>query len=1098
MQPGISLTVNVAGSRGRTYTARFHRGTLQTMELTPVADANVYDGATTTNYGTLATLAVKKSSPGSNRMSYLRFNVPSWNGTLLGASLKLTAGSDTSSPGLHGVVKVEDNSWIESGTGGITWANKPVITGPPISTWTPALNTQMSANVHGSINGAGLISFGVYSTLNNDSWVAYASRENGNAAARPRLALSIASTPPKVVLTSPGDGDWLTHADGFSIAADVVETDAPVTSVTFYAGATLLGTDTTAPYAISATLGGGTHLLTAVATDSNGHSHTSLTRRIDIAYPPVANAGSAVILPNTTIDTDLLTLSSDVETPAARLRFTLGAVANGSATLLADGHTVRFTPALNYSGPAGFAYTVTDATTDDRTVLNYDFQHSAATDVSGLGRDGTMREQGSGSAGYTSDVPPPLLPQHTQSLLLTENGSAGAARVERNLTAAELGLIAGDWSVTGWFKRKTTANIDVILQLGSSGSFGNNAMSLVMNAGSNTMELRNYAGSTQNVSILKYNVSAAVWHHFAVVRNGSNLTLYVDGTAAGSDNDFTFTFDTNSPVKFGGADVIANSAIWERWFNGSLADIAIFNGPLSAVEIARLGTLPTANFGGQSAGSLVNVSVLHAPVANSGNVAVLRDMPVDIDLRTLASDVETPTGQLVFKVGSASYGAVALLPDGHTARFTPTSGYTGPAVFSYTVTDTTDDPRTFLNYRFQSGNAADSTPQSRDGSLKIQGSGLVAFNPDAPAAIAPQQPQSLFLTENGTAGAARVDRTISSSDLDLITADWSVAGWFKRTGSTNIDSILQLGESGGWGNNSLSLVCPGGGTTIELRNFSGTVQDVGMIKSGVASGVWHHFAIVRSGATLSLYLNGTHVSSDSDFTFTFDPAKPLKLGGVSTATSVWDRWWHGGLADFGVFSAALPLADVTRLATGPIANLAGQAASNTVTLMIAPPAAPTYETWLATRGPDILGNDRLPSADPDGDGVTNLLEFALNGNPADSSSRGFITSFMDDPGNPAGEALTLVLSVRDDAVFGPGSGGVQTASAAGITYTVEGSVDGIFPGAVVSHSGDTFTPPSTTQWPELAGTGWRYHTFKLHESSGLTGKGFLRLKVTQP
>mgnify|MGYP001107039214 CR=1 FL=1 len=169
------------------------------------------------------------------------------------------------------------------------------------------------------------------------------------------------------------------------------------------------------------------------------------------------------------IDVDLRTLASDVETPDAGLRFMLGTATNGSVTLLADGYTARFAPVADYSGPASFDYTVTDATSDDRTVFNYDFQASDATDVSGRGRDGTIHLQGTGTATFTADLPAALTPHHTQSLRLTENGTAGAARVERVMAAEDLNVATDNWTITGWFNRSTTINMDVILQIGESG-----------------------------------------------------------------------------------------------------------------------------------------------------------------------------------------------------------------------------------------------------------------------------------------------------------------------------------------------------------------------------------------------------------------------------------------------------------------------------------------------------------------------------------------------------------------------------------------------------------------------------------------------------
>jgi hypothetical protein len=612
-------------------------------------------------------------------------------------------------------------------------------------------------------------------------------------------------------------------------------------------------------------------------------------------------------------------------------------------------------------------------------MLNYDFQRSDVSDASGNGRDGFLNIQGSGSASFTVDVPAPPMPQYTKSLRFVENGSAGAARIDCKAADMDVDFANSDWTITGWFKRASTSNVDTILQLGWSAGYGSTALTLMMDSGVNRINLHNYAGAVLDVGMLKSDVASGVWHHIAVVRSGSTLSLYLNGELVGSDSSFAFTFDPDSPIKFGGLYSDTAADRWERWFNGSLADVAIFRGALDGAEVIRLGKAPVANFAGQSAVGLVNITVLHPPVAAGASLTTPQGMAVDIDLSALASDVETPNSQLRSTVGSATNGSVILLEDGCTARFTPAAGYTGNANFVYTVTDTTADPRIFLNYRFQSENASDSSGNGRDGTLNIQGTGGFMFNNGVPDALTPQYSKSIFLAENGGAGAARIERSSSGGELDFLTANWSVTGWFKRSSTTDIDTVFQLGNSGGWGNNALSLVLPAGSTSIELRNYAGTVGDVYMIKTGVAAGRWHHFAIVRSGGSLAFYLKGVLVGNDSAFSFTFDPANPMKLGGVSGGTfaSHWDRWLDGGLADFAVFSAALSAAEVPRLASGPTANFGGQSASNSVAISVRPPTV--YDTWITTGYPDLAGADQLPGADPDHDGMSNLLEFVQGG-----------------------------------------------------------------------------------------------------------------------
>jgi hypothetical protein len=160
-----------------------------------------------------------------------------------------------------------------------------------------------------------------------------------------------------------------------------------------------------------------------------------------------------------------------------------------------------------------------------------------------------------------------------------------------------------------------------------------------------------------------------------------------------------------------------------------------------------------------------------------------------------------------------------------------------------------------------------------------------------------------------------------------------------------------------------------------------------------------------------------------------------------------------------------------------------------------------YDNWAQTHitAIDPLAN-ATPAGDPDHDGATNLAEFAFNGIPVNGgANRGASASLIQDSSAPAGSELTLIVAVRDGATFAAGAAGVQTATVDGITYTIEGSLDLAFPGSTVMHSaGPSDTAPAAANLPDLTGTAWEYHTFKLDASEGLTGKGFLRAQVTQP
>ena len=75
------------------------------------------------------------------------------------------------------------------------------------------------------------------------------------------------------------------------------------------------------------------------------------------------------------------------------------------------------------------------------------------------------------------------------------------------------------------------------------------------------------------------------------------------------------------------------------------------------------------------------------------------------------------------------------------------------------------------------------------------------------------------------------------------------------------------------------------------------------------------------------------------------------------------------------------------------------------------PTATPYETWIAAFNPPIINeSDKLPSADPDNDGLTNLMEFVLNGNPGVSDSPPILPTL-----NAAGTDFVFTFKRRDDS-----------------------------------------------------------------------------------
>jgi len=108
---------------------------------------------------------------------------------------------------------------------------------------------------------------------------------NSTATSTPiTITLTSANPPPTVSLTSPVSGATYAAPAEISLAATASDANGSVTKVEFFAGSTLVGTDTTSPYAFTwSNVPAGTYALTAKATDSGGATSVSAVRMVTVA-----------------------------------------------------------------------------------------------------------------------------------------------------------------------------------------------------------------------------------------------------------------------------------------------------------------------------------------------------------------------------------------------------------------------------------------------------------------------------------------------------------------------------------------------------------------------------------------------------------------------------------------------------------------------------------------------------------------------------------------------------------------------------------------------------------------------------------------------
>lgn len=172
------------------------------------------------------------------------------------------------------------------------------------------------------------------------------------------------------------------------------------------------------------------------------------------------------------------------------------------------------------------------------------------------------------------------------------------------------------------------------------------------------------------------------------------------------------------------------------------------------------------------------------------------------------------------------------------------------------------------------------------------------------------------------------------------------------------------------------------------------------------------------------------------------------------------------------------------LITYDATDTAGNAAIP-VTRIVSVIALPALERWIA--GFDLTGDDALLTADPDGDGRTNLEEFAFDGDPTNGSDRNKITYGFEQAEGV--NVFSITLPARNGALFiGPSP---ATATVDGITYTVRGAYElEAFTANVYS---DAF--PNVEDLATL-NEGWSYQRFYLY-SPAPQPKGFLKVEINE-
>ncbi|MET8771125.1 glycoside hydrolase family 48 protein [Streptomyces sp. NPDC004658] len=309
--------------------------------------------------------------------------------------------------------------------------------------------TVKNASYNGTIATGAAVSTGAQFTYSGSNAAPTSFAVNGTTCAG-------AHQPPVTVLTSPSAGAVYSQGEAVPLAATAAAADnATVSKVEFYDDTTLLGTDTSAPYALSvSSLTVGSHSLVAKAYDSLGASAASTPVGITVASgPAVVASPSQLGVQQGKSGTFSVKLSTQ---PSANVTVSTSRTSGNTGLSVTGGSSLTFTPSnwntaqtvtvtADSSGTGSATFTASATGHTKATVTVTELPASKAYDARFLDLYGKITNPANG---YFS---PEGIPYHSVETLIVEAPDQGHETTSEAYSyllwlQAMYGKVTGDWS----------------------------------------------------------------------------------------------------------------------------------------------------------------------------------------------------------------------------------------------------------------------------------------------------------------------------------------------------------------------------------------------------------------------------------------------------------------------------------------------------------------------------------------------------------------------------------------------------------------------------------------------------------------------------
>lgn len=743
-------------------------------------------------------------------------------------------------------------------------------------------------------------------------------------------------------------------------------------------------------------------------------------------------------------------------------------------------HTDTIATPITLAGDGGSASFAANATTTNRLLSITGGVSGASTtgNTTTLTLDGTNSGGSQSSNNYVTGT----ISDGTNggALAIVKNGTGfwglnGTNTFSGGITinAGEVGLSTASGSTTqagsGPITLGATSGTDAArLRIGSSGM--NLVNPLVVAAGSTGV--KTLTANTGGVGSPNFNGAITL-----------NAPLTV-ATASGSTNQ-TFTLGGTGALDLGANPLTLSVA----------PPVGSLNGAITITKpITGTGNIIVAGSGGSTGTRTVTLSgtnsytggITVGGAASGTTTALTVNVNGDQSAATggWAIDNENGTTAANSTVNFNS-GSTVVVASGNSIGIGGTTGHFGVRTLNANGTVTNDG--TLLVRRVSTANINGTWTQNGSTNVTSQGGGPAAMNVNAGATFTYTSPTQF-----------RLD---SSTSLNVLT-NLTVNGGTFITG-VNFRNNTSANSAG----TSANLILTGGGT---LRLTADVPQ---LITSAGAT------SIVQVGATGgTIDTNGFSTTLDRPVVNVASQTGSLTKAGAGTLTLTGANSYSGDttVAAGTLAVAGTNFADTSSVtvATGAALHLdfagsdtvAGLTLGGTVKgpgtynatnspglitgtgSLVIPGAADPFTAWIDGFASLTNPADKEADADPDKDGLSNLLEFAFDGDPVSATTTGKVVTKI---ANVSGDnCLVLTLPVRAGATFA-GSGPL-TSTVDELDYAIEGSANL----ATFNLNVTEVTPALSSGLPTLSGAGWEYRSFRLATPVTSAAAAFLRAKVT--